>query len=70
MTRDQKIQALKTEFRPLWEMALNLGEGDYDVAFTLIQDAVKAHDEEIAEKYQDFITAGYDANWENIADNH
>jgi len=70
MTRQLKIEALKVEFRPLWDKAMELAENDYDVAFGLIEDAVKAHDDEMAEKHQDWITAGYDRNWENIADNH
>lgn len=70
MTRDEKIDVLKAEFRPLWEMALKLSNGDYDMALTLINDAVKAHDEQIAEECQNWITAGYDENWENIAENH
>lgn len=70
MTREEKIEALKTEFRPLWEMAMKMSENDIDFAFTLIQDAVKSHEDDIIEREQDRWTAQFDANWENIAENH
>lgn len=57
MTREQKIEALKTEFRPLWEMAMEMSENDIDFAFTLIQDAVKSHEDDIIEREQDRWTA-------------
>ena len=70
MTKEEKIEALKAEFLPLWEMALNLSDRDIDVAFRLIESAVKSHEDDIIEREQDRWTAQFDANWENIADNH
>lgn len=70
MTKEEKIEALKAEFRPLWEMAMELSERDIDVAFRLIEGAVKSYEDDIIEREQDRWTAQFDVNWENIAENH
>lgn len=70
MTIEEQIEALQTEFAPLWDKAMELNDQDTKKALKAIKAAVEDMEESITNEEIDRWTAQFDANWDNIAANH
>jgi len=70
MTIEEQIEALQTEFAPLWDKAMKLNDEDTKKALEAIKAAVEDMEESIINEEIDRWTAQFDANWDRIADNH
>ena len=70
MTTLEKIEAIKSEFGPFWEKALDINDYNERRALAAIRAAVDDMETMLHEAEIDRFVAQFDANWENIAANH